>query len=216
MEIDFLTLADFIGILAFAFAGILAADGKKVDPVGVFVMAFTTAFGGGLVRDVIIDNRPFYWIAHEEYVWMTLILAAFAPTVIRHFRRFFPYSSFIWSDAIGLGFFSAGGTALSIEAGMPMLPATMLGVCTGVFGGLVRDVFLNQVPLVLSDRQPYASAAFAGCWLYLILLWFDVDSTMAIWISTAFIVAVRMFCWYKRLNIINYGDSQDPDGTLRS
>ena len=216
MEINFLTLADFIGILAFAFAGILAADGKKVDPVGVFVMAFTTAFGGGLVRDVIIDNRPFYWIAHEEYVWMTLILAAFAPTVIRHFRRFFLYSAFIWSDAIGLGFFSAGGTALSIEAGMPMLPATMLGVCTGVFGGLVRDVFLNQVPLVLSDRQPYASAAFAGCWLYLILLWFDVDSTMAIWISTAFIVAVRMFCWYKRLNIINYGDSQDPDGTLRS
>ena len=216
MEIDFLTLADFIGILAFAFAGILAADGKKVDPVGGFVMAFTTAFGGGPLRDVIIDNRPFYWIAHEEYVWMTLILAAFAPTVIRHFRRFFPYSAFIWSDAIGLGFFSAGGTALSIEAGMPMLPATMLGVCTGVFGGLVRDVFLNQVPLVLSDRQPYASAAFAGCWLYLILLWFDVDSTMAIWISTAFIVAVRMFCWYKRLNIINYGDSQDPDGTLRS
>ena len=216
MEINFLTLADFIGILAFAFAGILAADGKKVDPVGVFVMAFTTAFGGGLVRDVIIDNRPFYWIAHEEYVWMTLILSAFAPTVIRHFRRFFPYSAFIWSDAIGLGFFSAGGTALSIEAGMPMLPATMLGVCTGVFGGLVRDVFLNQVPLVLSDRQPYASAAFAGCWLYLILLWFDVDSTMAIWISTAFIVAVRMFCWYKHLNIINYGDAQDPDGTLRS
>lgn len=73
MEINFLTLADFIGILAFALAGILAADGKKVDPVGVFVMAFTTAFGGGLVRDVIIDNRPFYWIAHEEYVWMTLI-----------------------------------------------------------------------------------------------------------------------------------------------
>jgi uncharacterized membrane protein YeiH len=99
---------------------------------------------------------------------------------------------------------------------MPMLPATMLGVCTGVFGGLVRDVFLNQVPLVLSDRQPYASAAFAGCWLYLILLWFDVDSTMSIWISTAFIVAVRMFCWYKHLNIITYGDAQDPDGTLRS
>ena len=216
MEIDFLTLADFIGILAFAFAGILAADGKKVDPVGVFVMAFTTAFGGGLMRDVIIDNRPFYWIAHEEYVWMTLILAIFAPTVIRHFRRFFPYSAFIWSDAIGLGFFSSGGTALSIEAGMPMLPATMLGVCTGVFGGLVRDVFLNQVPLVLSDRQPYASAAFAGCWLYLFMLWFDIDSTAAIWISTAFIVAVRMFCWYKRLNIVTYGDAQDADGTLRS
>ena len=112
MTQNLLQLTDFIGIVAFAIAGILAADGKKVDPVGVFVLAFTTAFGGGLLRDLIIDNRPFYWIAHEDYVWMTLILSAFAPALIRHFRRYLSYALFIWSDAIGLGFFSAGGTAL--------------------------------------------------------------------------------------------------------
>ncbi|MCF0254379.1 MAG: trimeric intracellular cation channel family protein [Duodenibacillus sp.] len=199
--IDPLILADFLGIVAFAFAGILAAEGKKVDPVGVFVLAFTTAFGGGLVRDVIIDNRPFYWMAHEEYVWMTLVLSLFAPQIIRRLRDDFAYAVFIWSDAIGLGFFAVGGTALSLQSGMPMLASTMLGVCTGVFGGLVRDVFLNRMPMVLSDGQPYASAAFIGCWLYIGMLWVDIESSLALWIATVFIVAVRMFTWYRGMSI---------------
>lgn len=62
MQTGLLVFTDFVGIVAFALAGILAAEGKNVDPVGVFVMAFTTAFGGGIVRDLIIDNRPMYWI----------------------------------------------------------------------------------------------------------------------------------------------------------
>lgn len=118
MQTGLLVFTDFVGIVAFALAGILAAEGKNVDPVGVFVMAFTTAFGGGIVRDLIIDNRPLYWIAHEEYVWVTLLMTAVAPV--------------------------------------------LMGVCTGVFGGLLRDVFLNRLPMVMSDQQPYASAAFVG------------------------------------------------------
>ena len=86
MQTGLLVFTDFVGIVAFALAGILAAEGKNVDPVGVFVMAFTTAFGGGIVRDLIIDNRPMYWIAHEEYVWVTLLMTAVAPVVIRRFR----------------------------------------------------------------------------------------------------------------------------------
>ena len=115
MEIDFLLLADFIGIVGFAFAGILAAMGKKVDPVGVFVLAFTTAFGGGLMRDLIIDNRPMYWIAHEEYVWVTVLMTAVAPVVIRRFRDKTLHTLFVWSDAVGLGFFAAGGTSCLVS-----------------------------------------------------------------------------------------------------
>ncbi len=97
MQSGILSLTDIIGIAAFAFAGILAADGKKLDPVGVFVMAFTTAFGGGLVRDIIIDNRPFFWVAHSGYVWLTIFIAAFAPSLLKHFREFLPYSVCICS-----------------------------------------------------------------------------------------------------------------------
>ena len=202
----FSDLADLIGIVAFDIAGVLATENKKIDPVGVFVLAFTTAFGGGIMRDVVIDNRPFWWVSHEGYVWLTLVLTFFAPALIRHFSNRISYSAYIWADAIGLGFFSAGGTALSIAAGIPALPATLLGVCTGAGGGMLRDVFLDRLPLVLSDRKPYASAAFAGCWLYIGLIALDIDSTAAVWISSVFICLFRMACWYNKWEI-RYGDA---------
>lgn len=203
----FSDLADLIGIVAFAIAGILAADGKRMDPVGVFVLAFTTAFGGGFLRDIVIDNRPFWWVAHENYVWLTLALTICAPALVKRFRTRISYAAFIWADAIGLGFFSASGTALSISAGIPALPATLLGVATGAAGGMIRDLFLDRVPLILSDRKPYASAAFAGCWLYFGLLVLDADGTAAVWIASFFICLLRMFCWYRDIEI-RYSDDE--------
>lgn len=108
MQSGLLVFTDFVGIVAFALAGILAAENRKVDPVGVFVMAFTTAFGGGLVRDLIIDNRPMYWIAHQEYVWVTLFMAGCAPFLIKRFRQSTLHTIFVWSDAVGLGFLLQG------------------------------------------------------------------------------------------------------------
>ena len=206
----FSDLADLTGILAFALAGILAADGKRLDPVGIFVLAFTTAFGGGILRDVIIDNRPFWWVAHEEYVWLTLFLTMFAPSLIRHFRGKISYSAYIWADAVGLGFFSACGTALSIASGLPLLSSALLGVSTGAAGGMIRDVFLNRLPLLLADRKPYASVAFAGCWLYIGMIVIDIDSTLAIWISAFFICFMRMICWYLNWEITYGEDGKTP------
>ncbi len=210
MLTTFASLADFIGIFAFALSGIMSAQRRRIDPVGVFVLAFTTAFGGGIFRDVIIDNRPYYWIENEAYVWMTIALAALAPTVIARFHRWLSESAFIWMDAVGLGFFSVSGTALCLEAGLPPLSSSILGVCTGAMGGMLRDVFLNRLPLVLSDRQPYALAAFGGCWLFIGLAELfpqpaGLGRELALWGSTAAIIAIRMFCWYKRLRIVSYG-----------
>ena len=203
-------LGDLIGILAFAIAGILAADGKKLDPVGTFVLAFTTAFGGGILRDIIIDNRPFWWVAHENYVWLTLVLTIFTPTIVRHFRDRISYSAFIWADAIGLGFFSASGTAVSLAAGLSPLPATLLGVSTGAAGGMLRDVFLDRLPLVLSDKKPYASVAFAGCWLYAGLSELGLDKVACLWISSIFICLLRMLCWYRNWEIRHYDNDAVP------
>lgn len=209
MSIDFATIADFIGIVAFAVAGILAATGQRFDPVGIFVLAFTTAFGGGLFRDVVLGAQRFYWIENEAYVWMTVVLAAFAPSIIRRFRSRIPFSLLIWCDAVGLGFFSVSGTALSLASGVPLLASTILGVCTGVMGGMIRDVLLNKVPMVLSDRQPYASAAFIGCWLYIGMLKGGMSQELALWFCTFLIIGVRMLCWYRGLNLIRYGIIHD-------
>lgn len=200
-----LVLTDAVGIVAFSLAGILAAKGKRTDPVGVFVVAFVTAFGGGILRDLIIDNRPMYWIANQQYVWVTLFLSTIAPFIVRRLQDKLLHTLFIWSDAVGLGFFSAGGTALSLAAGLPYLPAVLLGVCTGVFGGLLRDVFLNRLPMVMSDRRPYASAAFAGCWLYIGLKEIGSSDNTALFATTLFIVVFRMLSWYKNWEIVRYG-----------
>lgn len=206
MQNSLLVFTDAVGIVAFALAGILAAQDKKVDPVGIFVVAFITAFGGGIVRDLIIDNRPMYWIANQEYVWVTLGLSAFAPMLIRRFQDKNLHTLFVWSDAVGLGFFAAGGTSLSLTAGLPYLPAVLLGVCTGVFGGLLRDVFLNRLPMVMSDRLPYASAAFAGSWLYVAMHEAAVPEYSALLSASLFIVAARMISWYKNWTIVRYSD----------
>ena len=211
MQSGLLVFTDFLGIVAFALAGILAAENKRVDPVGVFIMAFTTAFGGGIMRDLIIGNRPMYWIAHQEYVWATLIMTMFAPCIIKYFQEKVLRQLFVWSDAIGLGFFAAGGTSLSITFGLPDLPSVLLGVCTGVFGGLLRDVFLNRIPMVMSDRQPYAFSAFLGSWLYVALRVLECPEFVSLFASTFFIVGLRMFCWYRKLEFVRYGSGMGDD-----
>lgn len=186
-------LADTVGIFGFALAGIMAAAGRRVDPVGVFVLAFTTAFGGGLIRDLILDRRPFYWVEHDYFVWGILLLTVFAPRLVLRFSEKTANRIYLWSDAVGLGFFSAAGTwAAYVDSGFPSIAAVLIGVCTGVFGGLLRDVFLNRVPAVLSDRQPYAAAAFLGSWVAVLLAELGAAPDAALWCTAAVIVFLRM------------------------
>jgi len=196
-QFQLLQLLEFIAVVAFALAGFIEADRKKVDPVGAFILAFMTAFGGGTLRDLMLDRRPFYWVQHEAYVWVVLGMTITLPLVIKLMHRHMPNWLFILADAIGLGLFSVAGTAMAVEAGLPPLSATMVGVVTGVFGGLIRDVFLNEVPMVLKDGKPYASAAFAGCWIYLGLVWMNVASFDALWIASVATVALRMLAWWR-------------------
>lgn len=104
MQSSLLVFTDSVGIVSFALSGLLAAKEKKIDPVGVFVVTFVTAFGGGIVRDLIIGNRPMYWIANQEYIWATLALSVFAPSVLRHFEDKLHQRLLVWLDAVGLGF----------------------------------------------------------------------------------------------------------------
>ena len=164
---------DFVGIVAFALSGVFEGIKRRIDPVGVFIVAFSTAFGGGMLRDILIDRRPFYWIDHEAYVVATF---------------------YIFADAIGLGIFCISGTSLSLAAGVPWLSSVIIGCITGVFGGLMRDCFLNQMPAVVADRQPYAVVGFIGCWFYIMLLELKVPVDAALWAGFIFITALRMAC----------------------
>lgn len=158
--------------LAFALSGVIKAARKRLDAVGVCVVAFAAAFGGGTLRDLLLDQRPFFWVRHIEFLWATLGLCVAAMLFMRQ-RDLQPTErAILWPDAIGLGLFTAVGVDLSISLQLPPLIAVLMGVTTSVFGGVLRDILCNEIPGALADHRPYALWAFLGGWVYVLLLLF--------------------------------------------
>jgi uncharacterized membrane protein YeiH len=151
--------------LAFALSGLLEAARKRLDAVGVCLVAGLAAFGGGTLRDVLLDRRPFFWVAHPEWLWILLALCMAAMFFLRA-RHFAPTERAMqWPDALGLGLFSASGTQLALDQGLPGIVAVLMGVITATFGGVLRDIVCNEIPAALRDHRPYAICAFAGGWV---------------------------------------------------
>lgn len=159
------TIIEIAATAAFALSGVIEAARKRLDAVGIAVVAFLAAFGGGTLRDVLLDRRPFFWVANEWYVWALLALCAAAMFTLqaKHFRV--TERAMQWPDALGLGLFAASGTQIALDARMPGLIAVLMGVMTSVFGGVLRDVVCNEIPSAFRDHRPYAVCAFAGGWL---------------------------------------------------
>ena len=186
---------ELVAVLAAAFSGFAESQRKDMDVVGVFTVAFITAFGGGTLRDVLLDRRPFFWVQHQHYIVLILVLTLIATPLMRLAQRVVPTTLFVAADAIGLGFFSIAGVSVAHELGSPPIIAAMMGVVTGVFGGVLRDVILNEVPMVLRDGKPYALASLAGCVFYLFVIDAGMPASMATWVASALIVAVRLVAW---------------------
>ena len=188
-------LIEVIAILVGAFSGFIEARRKRMDLVGVFTVAFITAFGGGTLRDILLDKRPLFWVAHEEYAILIFVLALIAVPLIKRLRQIVSERLIVVADAIGLGLFAIAGVAEAQRAGMPLFISSMMGVITGIFGGVLRDIVCNEVPMVLRDGKPYAVCAFIGCWMYLLERALKVAPDTALWSSAAAITAMRLLTW---------------------
>lgn len=154
-----------LAILAFALSGVIEGARKRLDVVGVSVVAGLAAFGGGTLRDVLLDRRPLFWIEHPGWLWGVLALGIAAMLLMRA-RHLAPTERAMqWPDAMGLALFNASGLQIALAAGLPALPAVLMGVVTATFGGVLRDIVCNEIPHAFSDHRPYAVCAFAGGWL---------------------------------------------------
>ena len=162
---DILVVVEALAILAFAISGLLEAARKRLDAVGICVVVGLTAFGGGTLRDVLLDRRPFFWVEHAGWLWALLLLCIAAMFFLR-MRHFAPTERAMqWPDAAGLGLFTAGGTQLALTQGMPGIVAVTMGLITAVFGGVLRDIVCNEIPSAFRDHRPYAICSFAGGWV---------------------------------------------------
>jgi len=184
-----------MAILVGAFSGFIEARRKRMDLVGVFTVAFITAFGGGTLRDILLDKRPLFWVTHQEYAILIFILALVAAPAIRTLRQVVSDRMIVIADAVGLGLFSIAGVASALDANMPIFIASMMGVITGIFGGVLRDIVCNEVPMVFRDGKPYAICAFIGSWMYLLMKKFGIDPDFALWTSATVITTLRLLTW---------------------
>ena len=177
--------------LAFAVSGLLQAARKRLDAVGVCVVAFLAAFGGGTLRDVLLDRRPFVWVAHAQWLWALLALCIAAMVFLRA-RHFAPTEKAMqWPDAIGLGLFSASGTQLALAQDLPGIVAVLMGVITATFGGVLRDVVCNEIPTAFRDHRPYAICAFIGGWVLLLAQQLGAPAGMALLLAAVAATGLR-------------------------
>lgn len=179
---ELIIILDLAGVFVFAVSGALAAVRKSMDMFGVAVLALMPAIGGGTIRDLILD-QPVFWTQNTLPIWVALA----AAVACFFFGRFIEsrLKFLTWADAVGLSLFCVTGAEKALAASGSILVAVIMGVVTGVAGGIIRDVICNEIPIVMRRGEIYATAAFIGAGTFCALNYFGISGSVAIWAAMA-------------------------------
>lgn len=191
MSISLTTLIYGIGLAGVAVnaaAGVLEAGRKPFDLFGMVVVALAAALGGGSLRDMLLD-RTVFWIADQSYLLAAMLAGLATFALVRVVRL--PPRLFLLPDAVGLALFTVSGTQAALALDAPWLVASLMGVITGVFGGIVRDVLCNEVPLVFTGEL-YATASWLGALLLVALHAAGVSAGWSALAAAALVLAIRL------------------------
>jgi uncharacterized membrane protein YeiH len=216
---DVLALIELMGVLAFAMTGIFEARRLKMDIVGVYSLAMITAFGGGTVRDLFLQRHPLFWIQNWPYDAAILVLSFVSVLILKQIRSrkggalVMVVTVF---DALGLGLFSGLGAGYSLQVypGNYFI-AVLMGIITGCFGGVIRDIVGNKVPTVFKRSELYATCSFAGCVLYVLLAWTGIPEVVTVSLSAAVVFTIRMLAVRYDVKLPVLGrTAADPRGRI--
>jgi uncharacterized membrane protein YeiH len=180
---------DLIGTFAFAISGALVASKKGFDLFGIIIIAFVTAVGGGMLRDVLINAHPINWIGDLNYIW--IILAAVVFTLLFK-SKIAPLSKTLFLfDTVGIGVFTVLGLQKGLSFELPSFVALIMGMVSAVFGGVLRDVLTNEVPLIF-HKEIYASACLFGGLTYLLSSKFIENTSVVFVIGMLTVIGIRL------------------------
>ncbi|WP_337058331.1 trimeric intracellular cation channel family protein [Pseudomonas sp. USHLN015] len=199
-------LSDLFGVAVFAITGALMAGRKSMDLFGVLVIAIITALGGGTLRDVILGNHPVSWIRDDTYI-LVASLAAVGTVLWVRLTRPINETGLLVADAFGLAVFTVYGTEVALQHQVPLSTAVIMGVITGVAGGVMRDVICNEIPLIF-QKEIYAIACVAGSLVFIGLLhlglprWFDTGVAMLVVLGTR-LAAIRWGLSLPRFHLLD-------------
>jgi uncharacterized membrane protein YeiH len=202
---------DLFGVAVFAISGSLAAGKKRMDVFGVIVLGLVTAIGGGSLRDTLLDAGPVFWVDDPAYLLVAIVSSMLTFIVVRVISV--PWRGLLISDAFGLAVFMAIGTAKAIDiTGSPSV-AIVMGVMTGVAGGMIRDVLSAEVPLILR-KEIYATAALCGSFTYVILNHLELSDITCLAVSAAATLLIRLaaITWGFSLPVFKSKDDLEKTG----
>lgn len=202
-----LYVMDLLGVAVFAVTGALAAGRKKMDGIGVGVLALVTAIGGGTLRDLLLARKVF-WVEDQRY--LIVIIGAAVATMLTARLWASLEKPLVFADALGLALFAVIGAQRALDAGAPPLVVVLMGMTTGAAGGMLRDVLCGEMPYIFRGEL-YATAAIVGCMLMLVLQWMHVDGRIAATSGAALCFAVRMAAIRWKLHLPVFHLRRGPD-----
>ena len=190
-------LLEIIGTMAFAMSGALTAMNKKMDPFGVFIIAFVTAVGGGTLRDVLIGRTPVGWMLDIRYVYLIIVGFILAILFRKKFNRL--RTSLFLFDTIGLGVFTLIGLEKGINIGLHPVICIALGTITACFGGVIRDILCTEIPVIFR-REIYATICIFGGIVFFLLRKLNLENDFLYLATSIIIITIRLmavkFKWY--------------------
>lgn len=177
------------GTFSFAVSGAFAAMQKRLDVFGVLIIAFATSVGGGTLRDILLGDTPVFWLKNANYSLLILITAITAMIFWKKIKSL-KITLFLF-DSLGLGFFTIVGLEKGLAYDLSPGICVALGTVTGCFGGIIRDILLNNIPLIFR-KEIYATACIVGGLVYLLLSYFNVDETIVKVVSVSVVFVIRI------------------------
>lgn len=182
-------ILDILGTLAFAISGALVASDQKLDLFGVIIIAFVTAVGGGMLRDVLINAHPINWIGDLNYLYV-IFIAVFLTFLFK--SKILPLSKTLFLfNTVGISVFTLLGLQKGLNFDLHPLIALIMGMISAVFGGVLRDVLTNKIPLIF-EKEIYASACLAGGITYLLLKKTPITDNLNFIVSASVIITIRL------------------------
>ncbi|MFC4269266.1 trimeric intracellular cation channel family protein [Polaribacter marinivivus] len=182
-------ILDILGTLAFAISGALVASDQKLDLFGVIIIAFVTAVGGGMLRDVLINAHPINWIGDLNYLYV-IFIAVLLTFLFK--SKILPLSKTLFLfDTVGISVFTLLGLQKGLNFDLHPLIALIMGMISAVFGGVLRDVLTNKIPLIF-EKEIYASACLAGGITYLLLKKTPITDNLNFIVSASVIITIRL------------------------
>jgi uncharacterized membrane protein YeiH len=186
---EFLNYISITGAFAFAISGALTAMNNKFDPFGVLIIAFATAVGGGTMRDILIEGKPVFWLYEPGYLYFIIAGTIFA--ILFRAKLNYMLKPLFFFDTIGLALYTVIGVQVGLEYNLNYINCIILGTLTGAFGGVIRDILVNEVPVIFK-KEIYATVSIVGGALYLVLDKLILHHPVMQFIPMVFIIVLRL------------------------